>query len=778
VPPNVGRLRAASRVKRSLLALLTLTLLCAAAVVNVVSTRPPPPQPGDAAANRFSGGRAMRLVASLAAEPHPLGSAAEARVRDKLVLRLRQVGLSPEVRTDTVLSVADAGQVATVHNVVALLRGTRSRGTIALIAHYDSGSGAPGAADDASGAAVVLETLRALRAGPRLKDDVLAVFTDGEELGQFGISSFLNTDPLAKNVRVALNLDNPGSSGPLLMDQSTRANAWLVHELAAVHAGVLASSLMDAVARGRDIGSGFTPLYAAEVPGLSFAFSDGRQRYDTALDTTARLNPASVQHEGSVVLALTHRLGQTDLAALHRGEVVYFDPAGLWLVVYDRRWAVPLALLAGGLFAAVVIYGVRRRAIGLRGALLSSLFAGLALCLAVVGVGIVETVLRGFDGTVNLPGPFAANDEAQRVGLVALGLAACLGLFTAFLRERRFLDVVVGCLGWWLAGAVLTALRFPAASYLFVWPLLFALAGLAFLFRGGQNALERPWGLLITSVAALPGLLLLSSSVNLLFMAAGLRVSAAVFLVWLAAALLIPQLALLEQPGRWPLPAGLAVAAVIVLVSGAPATAGGSAHSQPDTLLYRAQAGSARWIDVSEDPEAPAPALLGPGLQLSYPGTYILGVGVQHYSWVPAPVLSLPAPTVRVLSDRSALGRRVLQLRIRSVRGAPGLSVVADSSVGVLDAIVNGTLVRGANTSVPSSDGVRWRLDYYGMPASGARLSLFFAARRRLRLTVADYSYGLPPRFAPLYATQPPAQVTAGIGDATVVERTFAFAAR
>ena len=49
-------------------------------------------------------------------------------------------------------------------------------------AHYDSMPMTPGAADCGSCVATLLETARALLAGPPLQNDVILVFTDDEEL--------------------------------------------------------------------------------------------------------------------------------------------------------------------------------------------------------------------------------------------------------------------------------------------------------------------------------------------------------------------------------------------------------------------------------------------------------------------------------------------------------------------------------------------------------------------------------------------------------------------
>lgn len=53
----------------------------------------------------------------------------------------------------------------------------------------------PGAADDASGAAILLKTARALKSETPLRNDVIFLFTDGEETGLFGAKTWDATTP-------------------------------------------------------------------------------------------------------------------------------------------------------------------------------------------------------------------------------------------------------------------------------------------------------------------------------------------------------------------------------------------------------------------------------------------------------------------------------------------------------------------------------------------------------------------------------------------------------
>ena len=95
-------------------------------------------------------------------------------------------------------------------NLLAQRSGTDpAAGTILVGAHYDTVPGSPGADDNASGIAVVLEVARLL--GPRRTPRGLqVVFFDGEERGLLGSLAFARQGNALKDVRGAIILDMVG----------------------------------------------------------------------------------------------------------------------------------------------------------------------------------------------------------------------------------------------------------------------------------------------------------------------------------------------------------------------------------------------------------------------------------------------------------------------------------------------------------------------------------------------------------------------------------------
>jgi hypothetical protein len=107
--------------------------------------------------------------------------------------------------------------------VVATLKGTVNPDLVYVVSsHYDSDVDSPGADDDSSGTAALLETARILARHPQPATIVFASFT-GEESGTLGSREFVRR-ALAGNVRIAgaLNNDMIGWTNDHRLDNTIR----------------------------------------------------------------------------------------------------------------------------------------------------------------------------------------------------------------------------------------------------------------------------------------------------------------------------------------------------------------------------------------------------------------------------------------------------------------------------------------------------------------------------------------------------------------------------
>lgn len=551
-----------------ILLLLFLVLLAATAVV---LQQPPAPVPADAPPERFSAVRAFEHVQVIAREPHPTGSPANAAVRDYLLAELAALGLSPQVQDAVVEGVH-------VQNVLARLQGRQSGDqAVTLVAHYDSVPAGPGAADDAAGVAALLETARALGAGPPLTRDIILLLTDGEEIGLLGARAFVQEHPWAADVRVVLNFEARGTSGPVYMFETSSENGRLIQAVARAAPRPVGASSMFEIYRLLPNDTDFTVFRRADMQGLNFAFNGDAVHYHRPGDSPENLSLRSLQHHGAYALPLARDFGQGDLDLPPAPGRVYFDVFGRLLAHYPQAWVWPLTVLAGLAYLAVTILGCKRRRVSLRGLAWGAL-ASLLTALAVAGAGVLLWLGVLLLHPEHAGRDFLANGAWYWLASLALTMAIVatfhehlfkptLGRWLRVPRERRAPSLALGALGWWLALLVASSHFVPGASYLFLWP---AFASLAWLAGSFLRALRSPWArAACLALAAIPAPALFMPLVYGLHLTLPISLLA-VPMVLLAVMLggLVPQLDVITRRDRWLLPVLGLLATIVFLLIG------------------------------------------------------------------------------------------------------------------------------------------------------------------------------------------------------------------
>ena len=341
------------------LAALCLALALALGIA-MVAGRPPSPRPAEALPEVFSAGRAMTDVAVIAREAHPISSAANARARDYILARMTALGLAPQVQSD--FSLRRVTRVAQpvflggrVENIVGVLPGRdRTAPALAIMAHYDSVPGSPGAADDAAGVAAALEVARILKARGTPARDIVFLMTDGEEGGLLGAESFFARHPLAGRIGFLVNLEARGGGGLVQMFQTGARNQGTVDLLAAAASQPSASSLSVLLYSAMPNDTDFTVSRAARIDGLNFAFIGRQFDYHAATSTPANLDRGSLQHMGDQVTAIALALSQANPLPPKGPDRVFSHVFGDLLIAYPAHLGWALLLIAGGLLALAV----------------------------------------------------------------------------------------------------------------------------------------------------------------------------------------------------------------------------------------------------------------------------------------------------------------------------------------------------------------------------------------------------------------------------------------
>ncbi len=729
--------------------------LLAAIALGWSANQTPAPKTAQAPADAFSAGRAMIDDRVIARTPHPIGSAANAAVRDYLLLRMRTEGLSPRVQRAEVIRRTPRSKTpvilgATVENLVGVLPGQDPTApALVLMTHYDSVPGSPGAADDAAGVSAALEIIRAIKLeGPPVRDVILLI-TDGEEAGLLGAEGFFGQDPLARHAGIVLNMETRGGGGLAQMFQTGPGNGALIDLFAKASNRPASSSLAVYLYSKMPNDTDFTVSRAAGLTGLNLAFIGRQFDYHAPSSTSDNLEQGSLQHMGDQALAATRAIAFAKDLPKKGGDAVYANTFGKQILAYPLWAGWGVLILAAGLLALGLM---RHRQAGrliapdiLRG-------SGAAVYLLLVSAGLMHLIRRGTGAGYGFleQRQLLAQVTRWEIALLLVGLGALLAVAGLAGRARPRLWAIGGALvlgalpsvlgtdmpalvlglaaaaigglsfdrkispeaGWAgvlmtgvIAGTLLQALA-PATAFLIVWPL--TLASLGF----GLSSLGRSPGSLVrilpVALISIPALGWLLGFAHGIFLGLDLPELLGLF-VWIAAMLVWP-LADAEAHDLKPLMAGLGL-----IVAGLTVTAmvrflppWTARHPQATLISYVVDAGTGKAQRVSSQATLPAwtkNALIDDGGPL---GKVTLPILDKAPLWS-APTRSVPFEATDMTLTLQPDGNQ--SLHIQPPAGVSGLSLDIQS-----DTLVSGTKINGQAIALFDKPGQWARVRLSAMP--------------------------------------------------------------
>lgn len=706
----------------------------------------------------FSAERALDHLQVIARAPHPTGAVENQNVREYLLSQLRQLGLEVEIQTSNSVY-HDTGKWgipgpkgmevgpdtwalagATVHNVMARIPGTDSSGAVVLAAHYDSVPYGPGASDDGAGVAAILESARAIMAGQPLRNDIILLFTDGEEIGLMGSKAFVDHHPWMQDVALVLNLEARGSGGTVLMYETNADNAWIIREYARAAVDPLTSSVATDVWRMMPNSSDLTLFLQNGSQGMNFAYGENWTAYHTTQDSIEDLDLRSLQHHGANVLSLARHFASLDLDAQSSGDAVFFSVLRLGIVQYSKSWAFPLMLVAA--LAYLLLFGV-----GLRSGRLSVKGIGLGilafLCAAIATVLTGFLMVRGLElvksGSLVVGMGGTYNVHGYELGLLAINLAITGGVYAAFQLRVRPAELALGSLLFWLLLTITATIFLTGASYMFLWPLVAGLMALSIHFWMPKPDRIAKQVLLLLPVML--GLVLVGTVIYLVQLMFGIGIlPAGGFLTVLVLSLALPylNLRLLPRSATWAFAA--ASMGVLIIVATAWFT-----RTQPDQPILNftfysmdVDSGKAGWVAQTKLPDETLTPLLGQDPYAGHLADYFPTAG-QDMVWVQeAPPFEMAPPELLVIEDTVNGSERTLRLLIRSNR--PVYGIMAD--VTAEDAVLAASLYGERYSRETPRSNVFFKV--ISVPESGVEISLTLRAGVPVTVKLADVSQDLP----------------------------------
>jgi hypothetical protein len=726
----------------------SLLVWCSIALLTVLSigaVKPPEPVAATAPASEFSAERAMAHIDTIARIPHPVGSAANDAVKEYLIAQLSGLGLNPQVFPAIGIYQGSRNVVlGDTRDVVGRLPGTASSRAMILMAHYDSVYRAAGGADDGAGVAAILETVRALRSGPALKNDLIVLFTDGEEAGLLGAEAFVSSHPWMKDVGLVLNFEARGNRGVSLLFETGTNNRSVVEAVAKAAPHPSASSLFYALYKLLPNDTDFTVFRSHGIPGLNFAFGENLEAYHSRLDVAGNLSAASLQHHGSYALSLAREFGQIDLIRLKAltGDDIFFDWFGGNLIVYGESWVVPGEILATILLILAIRLSVRKSEVRMRRVLLA-LLPALAILLFIPAMLSAAgwLILRLLSGHLIFSDSPA--NSWLLAGLVLLGGCAGGSLFAGFrkkfsVQELSLAGLITICTLSWVLALVL-----PAGSYILFWPLLLMVLGLVTIEALDMGAKTRAQCLASVAGAAIT-VLLFAPIVYLLYIFLTLQLITIVavgLLIGLFFLICAPLMNIAVPPEKWRSAVVLLfVGTIICIVTGVEQSHSSARYPRQDCIVYSLDTDhhTAAWLSYDRSLDSWTSQFISDTHQHPQPmPDYLAGSQRAVFSG-PASVLELAPPIADVKANEIVNNLRRIQVTVRSQRNANRIDLGFDKDMRPIAIKIAGREV------VPVKNSQGLTISLFGPFPQGADLELTFTAQSSVVFWVMDRSYGLP----------------------------------
>ena len=393
----------------------------------------------------FSTDSAVAYLRTIAVDigARPVGSAHERAAMEFALRKFKEFGLSdayimPMTEYPGFMSSPPTNIRSGV--AVGILRGATSR-IIVLGAHMDSADpSVPGANDDGSGSAAVIELARVLSQRKNQSTIVFALF-GGEEAGLQGSRHFM--DHFADTSRIALMLQLDMANGsPLLIpmpDAAKRsAPQWLVRAsyeefeklgYAGLHYPTDFFAFMGAMPGG-GVGSDHEPFLEKNIPAIDFT-SDARDPIHTPQDNFENFKISGLKRSGDLVYKLVERF---DAGVPDEKVGTYFLYEVATFPMFVPLWGLQIFIVLSFVVAGVALIHARKRRISYEGTAKPKI-PGLKLFLLML---IIQSCVWLSENIVALVKGVRFPWMAEINGYFALAfVAGCVGVWLSLQLSQR-----------------------------------------------------------------------------------------------------------------------------------------------------------------------------------------------------------------------------------------------------------------------------------------------------------------------------------------------------
>lgn len=448
------------------------------------------PVPREGADTEFSAYRAAQHIKEISMAPHTINDQGELqRIRGYLKEQLETLGCAVEFRPYTIEGYPQ------VTDVFATMKGTTDNDALLLVAHYDSNpgkgvgeaSGSHGAADDAYGVSVILETLRAVRSAGEVQNTIYVLFTDGEETDMLGAEGAAQDATfIGLNAKAVINVESRGLRGPAIMFETSVNNEAIFKFYAQRTGGPATWSLASDVYRIMPNFTDFTSFINKGMQGLNFSNLDSLSENHTPLDRYENIDLSAIQGYGDQMLPVVSGFAFDNLPQTFeaQGDMTFFTLINGVLISYPGSFNYVLLALSIIATAAYIILAARKNMLKPSRLLFALTAVGLALAAAAAGeiISFLLSLIFGIPfKPTNMPQiPFQGGIAIITVALI--GIALFFIIRSLMKKGWRYEELVGGTLIAFLVMQAVFTFALPGGTFLFSWGCLagsvFAIAAL------------------------------------------------------------------------------------------------------------------------------------------------------------------------------------------------------------------------------------------------------------------------------------------------------------
>ncbi|XP_032590409.1 endoplasmic reticulum metallopeptidase 1 isoform X2 [Drosophila grimshawi] len=379
--------------------------------------------------DRFIAERAEQVLHSLVAlGPRVVGSKenefGSVRVISSTMQKVRSelsavhdIEMDVQVASGSYIHWGAVNMYQSIQNIVVKIspKGTNSSNYVLVNSHYDTVPAGPGAGDDGSMVASMIETMRVLaKSKYPLKNPVVFLFNGAEENPLQASHAFITQHKWAKNCKALINLDSAGNGGREILFQSGPNHPWLMKSYRRAIKHPFASTMAEEMFQHNFIPSDTDFRIFRDhgaVPGLDMAYQYNGYVYHTRYDRAEIFPRGSFQNTGDNLLALVREISSApeleDTSKYAQGHTVYYDVMGWFLVFYSETEGIILNVVVS--IAAIVICSIaiklmsNNNGIKLEKVLKRTLHTFVLLILGVVAGFCLTLFISWFMDVVHLP---------------------------------------------------------------------------------------------------------------------------------------------------------------------------------------------------------------------------------------------------------------------------------------------------------------------------------------------------------------------------------------